>query len=239
MGVEVTKDDLNSKANWDDRFSHNGRWEKNNGRSQTRIFAEGFNRVINMPFDHFSLLDVGCALGDAIPVFKNKYPHAILSGCDFSATGIERCVKDYGGIASFFASSIENINGKWDAIYCSNVLEHFHNPVQLAQQLLGNCRILYLMLPYKELENRQPLTSASNNQNGHIYSFFMSSFNTLLENGPASAINTTILGCPGAWGWTFQRKVLHVISAIRHWHRFDEIFIYRKQIIFEIHGKNS
>jgi hypothetical protein len=57
---------------WEEYFSVDGGWEKNGGREQTRIFSEHFTkRAIINPSAHFSLLDVGCALGDSIKHFSN------------------------------------------------------------------------------------------------------------------------------------------------------------------------
>lgn len=232
-----TNSNLNSKDWWNSFFTESGGWEKNTGRLQTRTFAECFNRVIDIPLSGFSLLDAGCALGDALPVFKNKYPDAKLSGCDFSETGIARCQKQFGDISSFFTASIDSLNGEWDVIYCSNVLEHFPDPVDLADKMLGHCRILYLMLPYRELNGEELLTPATMNKNGHMYSFFKDSFDGLIAKGSAKTINAFIDDCPKAWGWKLNKKIFHVLSAIRHFHNLKSIFRFPKEIIFEIHSK--
>jgi len=231
--------DLNSKCYWDNRFFKEGSWEKNNGRVQTRTFAECFNRVIDIPFTEFSLLDAGCALGDALSLFRRKYSRAKLSGCDFSDIAVQRCKKEYGEVATFFTSSLDNLEGRWDVIYCSNVLEHFSNPLELSEKMLGNCHLLYLMLPYKELDNGKPLSPDFPNDSGHVSSFFKNSFESLIRNGSASRITYFIDDCPGAWGWPFSKKLRYILSTARHMRGLGNIFRFPKQIIFEICGKKS
>ena len=75
-------------------------------------------RNIKFPFEDFSLLDVGCALGDAVPVLHKSYPKARIYGCDVSEIGIDRCKKDHGHIAKFFKAGFEDISGFWDVIFC-------------------------------------------------------------------------------------------------------------------------
>lgn len=79
---------------WDNYFMPGGGWEKNNGRFQTKIFAEKFIRYSKIDVNkEFSLLDIGCALGDAIRLFNERYSHGTYFGIDLSTTAIERCKK--------------------------------------------------------------------------------------------------------------------------------------------------
>ena len=228
---------FNSKEQWNDRFLSKGPWDKKNGRTQTRVFAEFFNRKVTIPLKLFSLLDVGCALGDALPVFKNKYPDAQLSGCDFSSVAIERCKEEFGSVASFFASSIEQINGKWDIIYCSNTIEHFENPQEIAGILLKKCTILYIMVPFEQMNRGLFLTKGVVNYDGHLCSFFTNSFDELIAKGSALKINYFTGDCPPAWGLTFFKKTLHVLGTIRPGRKFSNMFRFPKQIIYEIYSK--
>lgn len=81
----------------DEHFSPGGSYEQNRGRQQTRLFAQAFCEHVR--FDQskeFSLLDVGCALGEAISVFSDLYPNANLSGTDRSKAAIEIAYKEKG-----------------------------------------------------------------------------------------------------------------------------------------------
>src|SRR5579872_1299297 len=99
MGPE----DPNSEQANDNGFAAGGTFDLNGGRQQTRLFAQAFHRHAKVRLKpDFSLLDVGCALGDALPVWRQHYPKARLYGCDFSGTAIRRCQEVYGSIAHFF-----------------------------------------------------------------------------------------------------------------------------------------
>jgi hypothetical protein len=181
---------------------------------QTRMFAEAFHHNVKIPMQNdFSLLDVGCALGDALPVWRRHYPRARLSGCDFSPTAILRCKETYGDIAEFFCASFEEIESEHDIIYCSNVLEHFGNYLEIAESLLRRCRLLYVMVPYRELRNGKPL--APGNDYYHKTTFELSSFDGLAASGCCSVM-AKIIRAPGAWSpnligemrWLVRRHIL-------------------------------
>jgi len=46
-------------------FQENGKWDQGNGKKQTKLFAHYFDQTITFPSRKFTLLDVGCALGQA------------------------------------------------------------------------------------------------------------------------------------------------------------------------------
>lgn len=227
-----TFDNDNSKLSWERRFSENGNWEQSNGREQTRKFAEYFVRRARVDRGIESLLDVGCALGDAAPVLHSAYPWIKLQGCDFSENSIQRCRERYGAISEFFVSSLENISGDWDAIFCSNVLEHFENYLLVAEGLLRHCRVLYIMTPYNELRNGEPIIAAEGYE--HKVTIIGNSFDYLLESEKASSIKTDIFECPGAWGWGLKRKLLHLAYNIKHGKSWKEASCFPRQILFTI-----
>ena len=86
---------------FDKAISPEGQRKTHEGCDQTRRFTECFVRNIKIPFDEFSLLDVGCALGDAVPVLHKSYPKVRIYGCDVSEIGIDRCKKDHGTLLNF------------------------------------------------------------------------------------------------------------------------------------------
>ena len=92
---------INTKAYWDNRFKAD--WEKKSGRSQTADFAKDQIPYFDISSDFDgSILDFGCGLGDAIPIYKKSYPNAKLYGVDISSVGIEKCKKiwKYGRLYS-------------------------------------------------------------------------------------------------------------------------------------------
>ena len=131
-------------------FKEDGAWEKNKGKQQTKLFAYYFDQVITFPDQKFTLLDVGCALGQAAAFFSRRYPNASVSATDVSEVAISRCKRQYGELAHFFTADIENISSFFDVIYCSNVLEHFYDFEEKTRKLTSCCQQLYIMVPYNE-----------------------------------------------------------------------------------------
>ncbi len=188
-------------------FVVDGAWEKAGGRAQTRAFAEAFVRNFTIPFRQFSLLDVGCALGDALPVFRKAYPEAKLSGCDVGISGIKRCRSDYGAIAEFHDMGFRELDGFWDVIYCSNVLEHFSDYVEIAALMVRKCRVLYVMTPYFELhKDGRPLTAEDY---GHVATLHEHSFDELYGRGLLEApLETKIFRAPKAWSPPLPKEIV-------------------------------
>ena len=70
-------ENINTKTYWDKRFS-TGDWEDKEGRRQTKGFTQSQMRHIDIDKNfNATLLDFGCGLGDAIPVYRKYYPKAI------------------------------------------------------------------------------------------------------------------------------------------------------------------
>lgn len=233
---EVSTHQLESMEWWDAYFSPGGGWEKNGGREQTRIFAETFCKNVRLPLDRgLKLLDVGCALGEAIRVFRREYPYAELAGIDLSPVAINRCRADLGKLATFSVGSIEEIEGDYDVIYVSNVLEHFADYRQRARHLLKKCRRLCIMVPFEERENGVDLHPDPHKQ--HQVTFGKNSFDFLLHEGDALTIKKHIVACPGAWGFNnstlIKRIKLKLKKTIVKMHGLDIVNEYY-QIIYDI-----
>src|SRR5947209_455100 len=93
--LQVSERNPNTRAHSESAFEEGGLWERNRGPEQTRRFAECLHRHCRIPWQEFSLLDVGCALGDALAVWHEKYPAAKLSGCDVADSAVRRCRERY------------------------------------------------------------------------------------------------------------------------------------------------
>lgn len=214
MAITVVSDGLDKTRQWwENYFAEGGGWERNGGRQQSRLFAEHFVRLLQIERSgNFSLLDVGCALGDAIDVFAKAFPQARLTGVDFSAVAIERCRRQYGPIAQFAVGDIDSIVGRFDLIYCSNTLEHFSNFVEKARALAAHCDRLCILVPYKELYDGRPLQP--NSTEHHQATFYDDSFDALIREGVAESINRFVFSAPGAWGWTPSEKVFQQMKNV-------------------------
>lgn len=140
---------INTKVSWDSRFQ-SGEWESIGGRTQTRSFAEAQSRYLTLPKTFKgTLLDFGCGLGDAFPVYRKNLPFARLIGVDFSDAAIQKCSERYGSIGDFVCTDHLGCP-EADVIVTSNVLEHLDNDQEVAATLLSKCRKLYIVVPYRE-----------------------------------------------------------------------------------------
>lgn len=229
------KDDcIKDNGWWEKYFAPDGGWERNGGRLQTRIFAEHFTERIQLDSTAaFSILDAGCALGDAIKHFAKVYPHATIYGIDFSTTAIERCKNELGNTVSVSVGDLEDIDGHYDIIYSSNTFEHFPDFDTKARQLVQHCNRLCILVPYEEFgADGKPLVC--NSSQHHQHTFLLDSFDFLVQEGLALSIKTHVFSCPGAWGWTFSTRIMQEIKNIarvllnRPWR------LPPKQILFDI-----
>ena len=232
LKLELSELNPNTRERSEFVFTEGGHWEKNRGPSQTRRFAEFFHQNIRIPWASFSVLDVGCALGDSLPVWHEKYPLAELHGCDVAETAVKRCQERYGGFARFFRASFEELEGFWDAIYCSNVLEHFEQYIDIAEALLLRCKILFVLTPFGELGDGSPLKP--NGEYYHVATLYRDSFDVLIGRDKASRIETLIMACPPAWGMTRVQRIRWLASLVL---RNRYIFQEPLQILYAIHNK--
>lgn len=154
MNLMENKFEVNSKEYWDVRFLND--WESNLGREQTKFFAE--IAVDNLPdwltnninTNKYTVCDVGCAEGDAVPVLNNKLYKTRVSGIDFSAEAIEKAKQNYPNY-EFNQGAIEDIEKNYDVLFCSNVLEHFVNPFDMLENMLDKTnKHLILLVPFQE-----------------------------------------------------------------------------------------
>jgi SAM-dependent methyltransferase len=146
---KTMNNNINTRSYWDDRFS-SGDWDEKSGRWQTENFARCQIPHFQIPNEfEGTMLDFGCGLGDAIPVYKEHFPKARLLGVDLSQSGIDKCRERYGAMASFVQGDHQSVSPA-DIIITSNVMEHLTNDRDVAASLLSKCKTLYIIVPYKE-----------------------------------------------------------------------------------------
>lgn len=201
---------VGTKDWWDNYFSSSGGWEKNRGRLQTKVFAESCIKYTNLDrSQEFRLIDVGCALGEAILIFHENYPKAQLFGIDISITAISRCQEELGDIASFEVMKIEEVLDFFHVIYISNVLEHFPDFRDKARHLINHCEKLIILVPFMELIAGKPLKP--NPKAHHQHTFNLDSFDFLIKENLSTSINTKVFRCYPAWGWSYSRLLFEYI----------------------------
>lgn len=143
------QNNINTRKYWEGRFS-SGDWATKNGRLQTQNFAKGIIPHLQIPRGfNGTILDFGCGLGDAIPIYRAAFPQAKLIGVDISQSAVDQCEEEYGNIASFYRGEYQDIP-EVDIIISSNVFEHITGDREISRHLLNICSSLYIVVPYKE-----------------------------------------------------------------------------------------
>ncbi|MEJ8553407.1 glycosyltransferase [Tepidibacter sp. Z1-5] len=145
--------DINSKDWWNNYFMNE--WEKNGGKEQSSFFMKTI--IDNIPHlvkekikSNYSILDLGCALGQGTKILKENFKNNHVIGMDFSKVAIEKA-KDLNPELDFYCNNIENLEKSFDIIISSNCLEHFENPLEELNKQLKYAKKLYiLMVPYNE-----------------------------------------------------------------------------------------
>jgi SAM-dependent methyltransferase len=231
LRLQLSEQNSNTRDRSEFVFQEGGHWDQNRGPAQTRQFAQCFHQHARIPWSEFSVLDVGCALGDALPVWRERYPAARLYGCDVAESAVKRCRQRYGDIAEFFRASFEEIEGFWDVIYCSNVLEHFEKHLEIAEVLLGQCKVMMALTPFGELREGSPLGVTADYY--HVATFFRNSFDELVRRGRASRIEGAIFNCPGCWGFTPFQRIRHLLGTLGGSRYFVQEPL---QILYAIHN---
>lgn len=163
---------MNSRANpntvdyWDSRFE-SGDWTSHGGPTQTRLFAEQLVPRLRCARDFKgTLLDFGCALGDAIDVFRAAFPVCTLIGLDVSSQAIDTCRRRFGHFAQFIAGDYASVP-EVDVITSCAVLEHLDEDRDIVRHLLTKCKYLHVTVPFRE-----PLGTTPEHVNSYDEDYF-------------------------------------------------------------------
>lgn len=146
---------VNSKEYWDNRFKTN--WNEYAGDKQTAFFAKlmceqlPVELVEEVITKKYTICDMGCAEGDAIPFLSEKFKTNV-DGMDFSETAINKA-REKNPNSVFWVGDLFELSNekKYDVLVCSNVLEHFNQPWEILKNLtqIAN-KYVVVMVPYKE-----------------------------------------------------------------------------------------
>jgi len=140
----------NTKRYWNERFSTlNSFWRNENYYHILDLFPRG---------KMFSILDVGCALGDGCELLQEKFPEATVTGIDISEVGIEKAKRKTKSVEYLCLDILKGpIPGEYDYITIIETLEHFDNPFHLLDKCLKHAReAVIISVPYKQ---RLPIAS--------------------------------------------------------------------------------
>lgn len=150
---------INSKGYWEQRFKED--WDAAGGPEQTRFFAETALRLIpgwlrrDLKSDVWSIADIGCAEGEAAALLKQTFPNTEVIGLDFSSAAIEVAKARHPDVR-FEVADLNEFEGKFDVTFCSNVLEHFHDPMPVMRRIAkATVRHSILLVPGWEQERHR------------------------------------------------------------------------------------
>ncbi len=150
------KYDVNSLAYWDNRFATD--WKDFSGNEQTKYFASILVDMLPDWLVHeanenrYDICDLGCAAGDALPVYRQRFLTSSIFGEDFS----EKAVSIASAAYPTFQFKVSNIlkpeqETKYPLVICSNVVEHFTDTYQvLAKICERTTKYAVIMIPYRE-----------------------------------------------------------------------------------------
>lgn len=134
--------EINSCEYWEGRFSQD--WKVNLGPEQSRMFAEVAVAMLpdwlkgDVQSRGMKLVDIGCAEGDALPVLAGFFGESVeVTGVDFSEKAIESAREKYPDYRFSVDDASNMAPGLINVVFCSNVLEHFHEPLPVLENLVN------------------------------------------------------------------------------------------------------
>lgn len=152
--------EVNSREYWEGRFATD--WRDYSGPSQSVMFAQVAVRMLpdwliaDISSRRMHVVDVGCAEGEAVPLLSKRLGEGVqVTGIDFSEKAIELARAKFPDY-QFVVGDANDLKDKVDAIFCSNVLEHFQNPDIVLASLAGTAsEHVILLIPFWEFPRHE------------------------------------------------------------------------------------
>jgi 2-polyprenyl-3-methyl-5-hydroxy-6-metoxy-1,4-benzoquinol methylase len=117
-----------------------------------RVFPYEF--LLNeLPKDRpFSLLDIGCALGEGCELLKKHFPNGDIYGADLSPGGIKKAISRSGSGKYFCLDIGRDVPPRsYDYITLIHILEHFDYPFPIIDKCLKYVKeAIFVSTPYTE-----------------------------------------------------------------------------------------
>lgn len=144
---------------WNNRFETD--WNDFGGDHQTIFFANTLCNMLPQWFidevieEGYSVCDLGCADGDAVPIWNNFFKSTDICGEDFAENAIKNARTKYPEFM-YLVSDIMQPEGKrkYDVIISSNTVEHFKNTEEVLKNIcMRSKKYTLIMLPYREDES--------------------------------------------------------------------------------------
>lgn len=103
------------------------------------------------PFAPTTILDAGCGEGFTLAALARRFPHARLTGLDANADAVAYATAHAGHAATFTTGSVYALpfeDGAFDAVICSEVLEHLDAPDRALEEVLRVARrVAFVTVP--------------------------------------------------------------------------------------------
>lgn len=98
----------------------------------------------------FSILDIGCGIGDGVSYVKEQRKNCLVAGCDFSDVAIQKAKSSYPNMDFFVFDIYKDILEKqYDYITLVEIIEHLEDPYKCIDKCLKKCKYLIISVPYK------------------------------------------------------------------------------------------
>ncbi|MDE3060401.1 MAG: class I SAM-dependent methyltransferase [Pseudomonadota bacterium] len=183
------------------------------GGSEQKIFTERgarprsellLDHLLSLPLpEHCAALDVGCGAGNLLQALSRRRPGWALYGADIGDQRREQILAIHG-VKHFFSGDISAIEGRFDIIFLSHVLEHVPSPVAFLRQLamlLNPGGMLAVLVPHWR-ENAFDLLVAD-----HCMHFTVPSLHRLLNECGFSILSGGSGLCPKElWAFASLRR---------------------------------
>jgi trans-aconitate methyltransferase len=133
---------VNTRKYWDRYFTHYDSFYRD---FPYRALADFLPKD-----DVFSLLDIGCAVGDGCIFLRNAFPRATISGADFSLHSLSKARRKTKEVSFFFLDITKGEPPEtYDFIILSHILEHVNEPIAVVGRCLPFARRAVLIsVPY-------------------------------------------------------------------------------------------
>jgi O-antigen biosynthesis protein len=220
---------INSQSYWENRFQEN--WQSLGGPSQSSFFAHiavadlpsWFMQVIDSK--QLTIVDWGCAQGDGTAILKEKFKGAQIAGVDFSQVAVSQAKIRYPEL-TFLAEdwlvdleSEVQLKPRYDVIFSSNTLEHFHNPYQVLEKISNRAnKAIVLALPYREM----------NRIDEHFYTFAPGNIPLRLPN-EFRLVWTRVLDCSDIPDTLWSGEQILLLYANTEW--YDSLNLFLQDIL--------
>ena len=150
--------EVNSVEYWNRRFETD--WNDFGGDNQTIFFANTLCNMLPQWFidelrEHkYSVCDMGCADGNALPIWSNLFKGCSICGEDFAESAIRNARKQYPEFMYLVSDIMQpERNRQYHVVISSNVVEHFKNTEEVLKNLcMRSNKYTVIMLPYREGE---------------------------------------------------------------------------------------